>query len=507
MFSMKEESILPVRIPKRIIISISLQIILLASAVILHISGSITQAYNWYVFRNFCIFLCTAVFCASDLRKRILLLVFSCASFVFLGCRTLIDFFRGEQWWMGFQSQDILFALHSVALSMLMLYSGAMLYVCTVKRKKTADKSPAALKTTDTQNASGNASLQIASLCLYIICMAFYLYCELNRLAFMRGRVYMDYFILYTPSYPALFGSISYCMPFALCAFLATLPKKKLAFATLTVYLLSAVPQLIIGIRNPFILNALFIFLYYFIRDYLGDKKHWLGRWELCSAAALLPFVCIGLSVLNYTREGISPESSNVFSMIIDLFYRQGASFWTLCIGHAVLPILPGVKRNFTFGSMIDYILYGRIGRMLFGTTALPSGNSAELATRSHSLSHAISYAGHTGYLEGHGLGSSYILEVFSDYGYAGIIIFNLLLGAFLLYCMDTVRKGWFTRTLILLFLGNLFFIPRAGATEWFSFLIHIHFWLVILTCQIGGRILSSIKIRLQNSGQRKNTS
>lgn len=507
MFSMKEESILPIRVPLRVIISFSLQIMLLACAVTLHISGSITKVYNWYVFRNFCIFLCAVVFCASDLRKRILLLAFFCTSFIFLGCRTLIDFFRGEQWWIGFQPQDILFALNSVALSMLMLYAGAILYICTVKPKRAADKSLAAPKTTDAQNACSTASLQITALCLYIICMAFYLYCEFDKLAFMHGRVYMDYFILYTPSYPALFGSISYCMPFALCAFLAALPKKKLAFAALTVYLLSAVPQLIIGIRNPFILNALFIFLYCFIRDYLGDTKRWLGRWEICATAALLPFACIGLSVLNYTREGISPESSNVFSLIIDLFYRQGASFWTLCVGHAVLPILPGVKRNFTFGSMIDYILYGRIGRMLFGTTALPSGNSAELATRSHSLSHAISFAGHTGYLEGHGLGSSYILEVFSDYGYAGIIIFSLLLGVFLLYCMDAVRKGWFTRTLILLFLGNLFFIPRGGATEWFSFLIHIHFWLVIFACQLGGRVLSWIKIRLQSNGQQKKRS
>lgn len=488
-------------------VSLFLQIALLICAGILHICSSVLRSDNWLVFGNLCLFVCVAVFCVSDLRKRILLLVFFCMIFMFLSCRPLIDFFRRIPWWTEYQPQDVLFALRSVALSMLMLYAGAVLYVCATKRTKRPDRLSGFPKTSKARNFTDLGSLQIAALCLYAISMVFYLYCEFDKLAFMRGRIYMDFFILYRPSYPALFGTIGYCMPFALCAFLSTLPRKKLAFPVLAVYLLSAVPQLIIGIRNTFILNALFIFLYYFIRDCMGDDKRWLGRWEICAIIAALPLIFISFSILNYTREGTRPQSSNILSMVVDLFHKQGVSFRTLCVGHAALPDLPGVKRNFTFGPIIDYVLYGRIGRLLFGTTALPSGNSAELAARGHSLCHAISFVGHPGYLEGHGLGSSYILEVFADYGYAGIVVFSLLLGFFLLYCMDAVRKGWFLRTVILICLGKLFFIPRAEATGWIVFLIHIHFWFIILACLIGGRVLSWVKVRLQSRGHGKRDS
>jgi len=470
---------------------LSLQLGLLVCGAVLHALGAAAQDYNWFVFRNLCLYLCAAVFCLSDFGKRVLLLTFLCAMFVFLSCRPLIDFFRGEVWWEGFQRPDLLFALNSVALSVLTLYAGAVLYVLWEKRRKAAERLPVP----PVGNTACADSVRLAALGLYIVTMGFYLYCEFDKLAFMRGRSYPDFYLLYKPSYPGLFGTVSYCMPFALCAYLAALPKKKPALAVLVVYLLSAVPQLVIGIRNPFILNALFVFLYCFLRDRLGGEERWLGRREYWAIAAVLPFVCVGLSVLNYTREGTAQESGSLLETFIDLFYRQGASFWTLCVGHSVLSCLPGAKRTFTFGSMIDYVLYGRIGRKLWGTAPLPSGNSAELAARSHRLSQAISFAGHGGYLEGRGLGSSYLLEVFADYGNAGIVIFSLLMGIFLLYCMDAIRKGWFSRVLILLFLSSLFFVPRAEATDWFAFLIHIYFWLVILACQLGGRVLAWGKI------------
>lgn len=477
-----------------------IQIVLLICAGLLHGFGAGMQNANCILFGNLCIFACVAVFCVCNLRKRILLLVFCSMVFVFLSCRPVIDLFRGAAWWTEFPSQDVLFALRGVALSVLMLYVGAVLYRCASDRKSRPAELPELPEKPKRRRPLDVGSLQLPALCLYAISMVFFLYCEFDKLAFMRGRTYTEYFTSYSPSYPSLFGTIGYCMPFALCAFLATLPRKKLAFPVLAVYLLSAVPQLIIGVRNPFVLNALFIFLYYFIRDALGADKRWLGRWEICAIIAALPLIFISFSIINYTREGMLPQSSNIFSMVVDLFHKQGVSFRTLCIGHAALPNLPGAKRNFTFGPIIDYLLYGRIGRLLFGTTALPSGNSAELAARGHSLAHAISFVGHPGYLEGHGLGSSYILEVFADYGYVGIAVFSLLLGMFLLYCMDAVRKGWFLRTVILACLGRLFFIPRAEATDWIEFLFHIHFWFVILACIIGGRVLSWVKVRLQSS-------
>lgn len=485
------------------------QFMFLVCAGLLHILGSQMPDYNLIVFGNLCIYACIMVFCASDLRRRFVMLLFSLVVFVFLSCRSLIDFFIGTLWWKEYRPEDVLFALRSVALSLLMIYLGAMLYVLLIHRKASKSR-PARLQTQmkNVQITPGRQTLQIAALCLYVVSMGFFLYGELDKLLFMQGKIYAEYFISYDATYPFWIRTAGYCMPYALCAFLATLPKKKLVFPVLALYLLSAVPSLMFGLRNPIVLNALFIFLYYCIRDYLGDEKRWLGRWEIGTIIALIPIACIGLSAMNYLRDGPSSTDKVVVNIVVDLFHKQGVSFRTLCVGHAALPNLPGVKRNFTFGPFIDQVLYSRIGLWLFGTDPLPVGNCAELAARSHKLAEPISFVAHPGYLEGHGLGSSYLLEVFTDYGYIGIAAYSFILGIFLLYCLDAMKKGWFIKTVVLILFTDLFYIPRAAATDWLVFLIQVHFWFVIIVCLLGEKILSwmlsQLQIRLHPNDDRR---
>lgn len=485
--------------PQKTTASFCVQLIFLVCAGLLHMIGSQMSNYNLIVFGNLCIYACIVVFCAADLRRRFVMLLFSLVVFVFLSCRSLIDFFIGTLWWKEYRPEDVLFALRSVALSLLMIYLGAMLYVLSVHRKASKDR-PAGLQAhiQNIKPTPGRQTLQITALCLYVVSMGFFLYGELDKLLFMQGKTYSEYFVSYDAAYPFWICTAGYCMPYALCAFLATLPKKKLAFPALTPYLLSAVPALMFGLRNPIVLNALFIFLYYCIRDYLGDEKRWLGRFEIGAIIAVIPIACVGLSAVNYLRDGASSTDKIVVNIVVDLFHKQGVSFRTLCVGHAALPSLPGVKRNFTFGPFIDQVLYSRIGLWLFGTDPLPVGNCAELAARSHKLAHPISFVAHPGYLKGHGLGSSYLLEVFADYGYIGIAVYSFILGVFLLYCLDAMKKGWFIKTVGLVLFTDLFYIPRSAATDWLVFLIQIHFWFVIAACLLGEKILNWMLPQLQ---------
>ncbi len=479
---------------------LGIQLAFLICAGILHALGSGMLNYNMLVFGNLCIYACVIVFCAADLHRRLILLLFSLILFVFLSCRPLIDCLIGTPWWEEYGQEDIFFALRSVALSLLMLYLGAMLYlyVFTARRKAPANPSiRLPLTNSGNQSVPDRCTLQIASFCLYAASMSCFLYGELDKLIFMQDRAYAEYYLSYDAAYPFWIRTAGYCMPYALCAFLATLPKKKWAFPVLALYLLSAVPSLMFGQRKLIVLNALFIFLYYCIRDYLGDEKRWLGRLETGAIITMLPVACIGLSVMNYLRDGASAGNDVVVNIVVDLFHKQGVSFRTLCVGHAALPHLPGADRNFTFGPFIDQILYGRIGLSLFGTDPLPVGNCAELAARSHKLGEPLAFVAHPGYLEGHGLGSSYLLELFADYGFIGIAVYSFILGIFLIYCIDAMKKGWFMRTLMLSLLSNLFYIPRAAATDWLVFLIQIHFWFVILACLAGEKILGRMLRRI----------
>lgn len=462
-----------------------LQLLFLAGGGLLHALGA--GSYNRMVWGNLCLYICLWIFCACDLRKRLVLLLFSLVLFVFLSCRCVIDIFVVTPWWKEYRQADILFALRSVAISLVTLYLGALLYTKAANQKPDSPLPRAKPESKEPR---------LAALGLYLVAMVCFLYGEMDKLVFMRGRAYPEIYVSYDPDYPFWIRTAGYCMPYALCAYLATLPKKKQALPVLSVYLLSAVPALIIGQRSPIVLNALFVFLYCCLRDCLKDAQPWLGCQEKCILLVGIPASCIGLSAVNYLRNGPDSQDKVVVNLVVDLFHKQGVSFRTLCLGHGALPDLPGAKRNFTFGPFIDQLLYGRIGRFLFGTTPLPPGSCAELAARSHKLAEPLAFVAHPGYLQGHGLGSSYLLELYADYGYPGIALYSLLLGGLLVFCTDAMKGSWLLRTVTLVLFTDLFYIPRAAATDWLVFLVQPHFWVVILACLLGGRILRALGAR-----------
>lgn len=87
---------------------------------------------------------------------------------------------------------------------------------------------------------------------------------------------------------------------------------------------------------------------------------------------------------------------------------------------------------------LIDYFKYGSIGQRFFGIEGLGNGNNLRHALNGNSMAHQLSYTllGDW-YLEGHGCGSSYLLEVFADYGKIGIFIFSFFLGMLLISAFD----------------------------------------------------------------------
>ena len=74
------------------------------------------------------------------------------------------------------------------------------------------------------------------------------------------------------------------------------------------------------------------------------------------------------------------------------------------------------------------------------------------------------------------------MLENYVDWGFAGVIIFSLVLGMFLiLFSLFLKKNNTLLRTIVLVAILGLFFIPRAEATDWIAFLVYIQFWALII--------------------------
>ena len=76
------------------------------------------------------------------------------------------------------------------------------------------------------------------------------------------------------------------------------------------------------------------------------------------------------------------------------------------------------------------------------------------------------------------------------------------ILGIILLYMVYGFGKRALLSTIILVSLQNIFFIPRAEATGWLTFIVYIQFWLCIAVCY--GGTLFCYKTKLFDRLKRK---
>ena len=418
-----------------------------------------------------------------DWRKRIVFLIFNFTFFTFLLARPTISMLRGNVWWY-FESESIYFSVTVLILSLFFLRIGNALFEHFLffrhknglKPKECVDKS---------SNESFTETLQIISLIFFAVTIAFYLVTEIEKLVFMQGREYEEIYTSFSSQLPSAIQTIAAMMKYALCIFLATLPSKRRAFIPLAMYVISGLPDLIIGIRNTIVLNVIFVLLYYLLRDILEKHSIWFSKTEKILVVLLCPIALLFLSAYNYIRAG-ETVSLGVWDSIVDLFYKQGVSYDVLCMAYEALPDLPDVvSKNYTFGPFIDYITRGSLGQLLFDSLPLGSQNSEILAIYGNSFAHSMSYVAHPEYLQGHGWGSSYILELFADWGYLGVSFGSLLLGGVLSWMVYSFKKSTMTRIIILLCSTQIFFCPRSGALSWISFIITLQFWIAVAFCYI----------------------
>lgn len=436
--------------------------------------------YNLSIAAINLVFLSNVLYAYLNIRRRIVFLIFNICMWVFLISRPTISMLRGDEWWY-FDTVNVKFALVALYITLLSLLCGCALAQHILKhRGEYRFEHTQEYCVIPKKQSEFNRSLQIISGALFIVCFLCKMAVGVEKIVFMSGKEYYEYYVSYESSFPYFFNTVASMMPYALCVFLAAMPKKKYAYTVLILYVVSTVPNLMIGIRNDIVLALIFSFLYFFIRDYFEATKHWIGRFERTACIIVIPFALVFLGAYNYIRDSAEYQSSAV-SLIVDLFYKQGVSFDVLCIGFAAIPNLPSVvPKNYTFGNAIDYIKTNVISRKLFGTQPLGDGNNEYRAIYGNDFSHSMSYVARDDYLDGHGYGSSFILETFADFGYIGIIIFSILLGMLMIYMLHLLRKSRMWRVVVFMALTQFFFMPRASATGCFTFVIYIQFWIPI---------------------------
>ncbi len=435
-------------------------------------------------------------FCFFSFKERFLLFWLQITTGVFLIAKPFLETLAGNEWWKVDWIEESSFygALIIISLSLISTVIGGALASFVATRN---DRKKETLKQSKVKKNTLKNNIQVVSMLAFYVTAVFFVICGMEKLLFVRNNTYLEYYSSFQSQLPWWMGTIAAMMKYCLCLFLATFPKKKPAFWALALFECTALFDLMVGIRGTIVLNTIFIVVYYLIRDFKADDEKWFGKLEKCMIAIGIPFMMVFMTAYSSLRSGLRVLDFNIFKMIRSFFVSQGVSFEVVARGVEVAERLPQRPwRNYTFGALIDYILHGNLGQMIFGTEALPSGNNIINGTESNSLSHNLSYLTlGDEYLQGRGWGSSYILENYIDFGYIGVIFISLLLGAVLIYVTYWLKKRVLVDTIILTSLLTLFYIPRAEMAGCILFLVTLQFWVCISACYLASFLVEHVSI------------
>ena len=437
----------------------------------------------------------STLYCFNNIKYYIIHLIFYITIFLFLVSRPTIDYLKYGL--INTYQEDVYrFSFLAVIVSIIGLTIGGFLV------SKRENKLKEEIKTL--KNKRFKDSVRKVSLLVFLVSYPFYLVRIIERLVYRLNVSYYEYYADFKSELPYFTYTLSTFVVYAMCIYLATKPNKRHSTIVLGMFVTGNVINLLIGTRNPFVLSLIFSFIYYFIRNQT-EKGIWIGVKEKAMLYLGTPIMMLIMGFLNYARDGEGIGNMSLSELLIDFVYKQGTSFGVLARGYLYGSNLPVREfRNYTFSPIIEYITRGNLGILFGGTPFVSANNSLELALTSDRYAHNISYIVlRQDYLAGHGIGGSYVMEMYTDYGMIGLFLLSIIMGISFIFMMkSSYQSGILFFSITLLILNNLFFMPRGSFTESFLNLFTLQFWgIVIVIFFVASLINRKVKHVVDNKG------
>lgn len=392
------------------------------------------------------------VYAMLGLSGRFTYILFLMSFFSFLLGRLLVEFYAEGTIALHFSDNTNRHILMSLFISLFFLQVGFEGYEKFGKKEQRF-----------TDNVGNNyylIRLQSYSLILFLISAICFLLMNIERWEFVRQYSYVDLFYKYDSQIPQILQMFGNMYNIIFLIFLATCPQKKECIVPMGVYTILTCSLLLTGDRGGFVINMAIQVVYIFWRQY-QDKEIWISRMVLIVGICMLPLVFAGLSYFVYLREGIDIGDKNVATQFIRFFRTYGRTVDLLGYGKELQGRFP--QSFYSVGELIDYFQYNSLTKLLFGVQE-PSVHTVEYVMNKHSYAHAITYMLDSAlYLTGHGKGSSYIAELYNDFGYTGIALGNFMYGVILCAIYKVSNKCPIRTALLLNTIGMLFYSSRGS--------------------------------------------
>lgn len=431
------------------------------------------------------------LYCCVYLQERLLLLYLHAGMFLFWLTRIIFSPFLDWGGWFLESYEATQFTLSVIYLTLCCSRFGAVFYSWRHQVDTKKESSVRGILA----HPDFMLCLRHTSCILFFIAFLAECYKGILTLRLMNGLGYEAYYLIDWASVtPWSVGVLSSMLPYFFAAYLASFPCRKMTALALGAYILTTLPMLKIGSRSGFVMIFIFAVFYYVMRAIIAHQKKldevWITKKLLVFCLALLPVGILAMGAINYVRDG-EEVNLDILTLMADAFYKQGVSFDVIGHGFTVSPEISALGfKFFSLGGIIDDIGRGFIGKYLLNLSALPDYNSVELALHGHSYAHTMSYFAHPYYLLGEGYGSVYILELYQDFGYPGVVVGTAGISYVLCALSSKIGKSWFGGLIALVVALNVIHMPRGYVNELFHYGIDNKFWLALLALFTGALIL-----------------
>lgn len=397
-------------------------------------------------------------FSLCNLGKRSMLFAFLITFFVFLIGREFLQQFFSYQV-EPFDKEVLVHSNMCLLISLLVLFAGYLLF-----GRKT-------VLVADTA-AGQNNILQKTSLYIYYLTWVFAVASKVITAKYISDNSYWAYYTDYSEYLAGnmllyVISKIEVMMPAALSIYLACMPSKKQFRIPCCLYMIYLVVSLGSGQRSIFMLGILFLAVYLLLRNGMNPEEMWVKKSYIIICIMSVPFLAVFFSWYSMWRTGEASSGMTFFSGIEDFLYNQGVSVNIIKRAFMYQESIPADQTY-----ILEFLHSGILARIL-GITVY-HGNTIEHALYGGSFTHSLGYVVLGGnYLAGQGTGSSYIAELYQDFGYVGVMLGNLVY-AFIIARINQFKnkKDIFGMSVKFYIITQILWAPRGSCTGFISNLL-----------------------------------
>lgn len=411
----------------------------------------------------------------KDFKNKSLLFFFLIAFFTFTMGQYFIENINTQMYYLNFPTHTIIKTIFIQYLALMSIYL-AIKVVDHFANKKCQNV------TNEIKNNSDNTNFKIINQIIFCFLFISFVISIVTSVESAIRVMKYGYLEIYVNNHPSIFPEYIFSIGNSLIIFtslyLSMSSSKKKSLIVLGMYFFSLCASLFSGSRSTFVIGIMYIIFYLIImqKNYKWFKLETIKKF-LITIVAITPIAIVGLNIYNNTRNTIKVEDLSISKEFRSFFLNQGGSINLVSYSQEFKQQINSKDHNYVLGPVIE-VFNKRIQDITNNKVSLYDNTKLENQRKyNFAIDMSIYILGEDMYAKGNGTGSQYLAELYIEYGYFGVVLFNFMLGI-IIYCLNKLcYKKWFFLALTLILFPSIVYIARGQTMQILLSCLSITFW------------------------------